>query len=392
MINTDKRREELKEKKDSGQELGRLFNIDIGLEDNISTKGIKTEVGSKMLEGYIPPFNASIVERILEQDAIIKTKIATREFGVGEKIDSKMGELVRAGDIKASIGLDVGGEVRNLAAASNLYGLKPTYGSISRYGLIGSGPSLEQVGIISEDIEVLKLIFESISGKDEKDSTSLVVEEIEDVHLKDLKIAIIKEYMDDLDGEARESLEKEIEKFKDLGGELEYISIASLKYAPAVYNILQSAEFSSDMGKFDGLLYGFNVEEYEDNEDFFIQNRTRGFSEEVKKKIMFGNFVLSEENYKDFYEKSQRIRSLIAEEVREEFKKYHIILSPIEGEDIKYTLLANLVGCPALSLPRREDKDLSLQVMGDKFSEKLLFKIAKEYEEKVLKNKDKEEK
>lgn len=377
-----KRQDELKIKKESGKELGKLFEMKIALEDNISTKGIKTEVGSKMLKDYIPPFNAEVVKRLLAEDAIVKGKIDTREFGVGEKIDSNMGEVVKSGEADASIGIDANGEIRSIASASNLYGLKPTYGSVSRYGAIGSAPSLEQVGIIAGDIDTVKDVFNSIAGKDKKDSASLELEKREVKDIKNLKIAVIKEHIESQDETVKEQIEKNLEKIKELGAKIEYVSIPSVKYASSIYNILQSAEFSSDMGKFDGVLYGYNVEEYSDNEDFFRRNRTVGFSETVKKKIMFGNFVLGEANYKDYYEKSQRIRTLIAAEIKEVFEKYDLIVSPIIGEGIDTTVVANLVGCPALSIPSIEDEGFSLQIMGEKFSEETLFKLAKVYEDK----------
>lgn len=384
----EKRQAELKAKKENGEVLGPLFGIEIALEDNISTKGRATEVGSKMLEGYIPPFDAEVVTRLLKNHAIIKAKVDTREFGVGEEIDSQMGQLVKDDQVDASIGIDAQGEIRSEGVKSHLYGLKPTYGSISRYGIIGSAPSLEQVGIISKTIDTMKLIFDSIAGKDNKDSTSLEIERLEKKSPKDIKIGILKEYMDIADKKVKDQVEKTIEAFKAMGVKIEYVSIPSVKYTSSAYKILQSAEFSSDMGKFDGLVYGFSVDDYSDNEDFFKKNRTRGFSEIVKKKIMFGNFVLSENNYRDYYEKSQKIRTLIAKEVQEAFKTFDIILNPIIGQDIKYTCLANLVGCPALSMPSI-DGDLGIQIMGDKFSEEVLFDLGKKYGQ-VLESTEKE--
>lgn len=384
----EKRQAELKAKKENGEVLGPLFGIEIALEDNISTKGRATEVGSKMLEGYIPPFDAEVVTRLLKNHAIIKAKVDTREFGVGEEIDSQMGQLVKDDQVDASIGIDAQGEIRSEGVKSHLYGLKPTYGSISRYGIIGSAPSLEQVGIISKTIDTMKLIFDSIAGKDNKDSTSLEIERLEKKSPKDIKIGILKEYMDIADKKVKDQVEKTIEAFKAMGVKIEYVSIPSVKYTSSAYKILQSAEFSSDMGKFDGLVYGFSVDDYSDNEDFFKKNRTRGFSEIVKKKIMFGNFVLSENNYRDYYEKSQKIRTLIAKEVQEAFKTFDIILNPIIGQDIKYTCLANLVGCPALSMASI-DGDLGIQIMGDKFSEEVLFDLGKKYGQ-VLESTEKE--
>lgn len=371
------RKEKLHLMKEEGKKLGKLFGMEIALEDNISTRGMKTEVGSKMLKDYIPPFDADLVKRIQDEDAIIKGKIETREFGVGKDIDSKLGGVVKIGQAHASIGIDAKGEVRNIAAKANLYGLKPSYGSVSRYGLIGSAPSLEQVGIIAEDVDTIEKIYHIICGKDKKDSSSLQIEKRDVKNVKDLKIAVLKEHINSQDENIRKKIEESIEKIKELGVKIEYVSIPSVKYSPSIYNILQSAEFSSDMGKFDGVVYGYKTDQYSDNEDFFKKNRSLGFSEEVKKKIMFGNFVLSEENYKDYYEKSQKIRTLIAKEVEKVFESYDIILSPI-WEDINTTVLANLVGSPALSLPS-EEKRFNLQIMGQKFSEETLFKLAKAY-------------
>lgn len=371
------RKEKLQLMKEEGKKLGKLFGMEIALEDNISTRGMKTEVGSKMLKDYIPPFDADLVKRIQDEDAIIKGKIETREFGVGKDIDSKLGGVVKIGQAHASIGIDAKGEVRNIAAKANLYGLKPSYGSVSRYGLIGSAPSLEQVGIIAEDVDTIEKIYHIICGKDKKDSSSLQIEKRDVKNVKDLKIAVLKEHLNSQDENIKKKIEESIENFKELGVKIEYVSIPSVKYSSSIYNILQSAEFSSDMGKFDGVFYGYKTDKYSDNEDFFKKNRSLGFSKEVKKKIMFGNFVLSEENYKDYYEKSQKIRTLIAKEVEKIFESYHIILSPIL-EDIDTRLLANIVGAPALSLPSL-GKELNLQIMGEKFSEETLFKLAKAY-------------
>lgn len=386
------RRKQLKEKKTKGEDLGSLFQVEIALEDNISTRGMKTEVGSKMLEGYIPPFDAEVVTRLKDADALIKGKIDTSEFGIEKKIDSTMGQVINEGEAHASIGIDTNGEIRGLAACSDLYGLKPTYGSISRYGLIGSAPSMEQVGIIAEDIATVQNIFNTIAGKDKKDSTSLEIVKSKVKDVKDIKIGILKEQIESQDDNIKRKIEKNLQKIRDLGVEIEYVSIPSVKYVNSIYNILQSAEFSSDMGKYDGLVFGYNEGQYSDNEDFFRKNRTASFSEKVKKRIMFGNFVLREENYKEYYEKSQRIRTLMAEEVREAFKSYDLILNTIMARSMEATLLANLVGAPALSLPTIEGEEFNLQIMGKKFSEETLFEFAKTYEDKILNRVEKEEK
>lgn len=378
----------LKSKQENKKALGKLFGMRLALEDNISTKGMLTSAGSKMLENYIAPFDAFVVEKILEEDGLITGKIDTREFGVGREIDSNMGRVINEGGADISIGIDVCGEMRNIASASGLYALKATYGSISRYGLIGSGPSLEQVGIISKNIENMKKVFYTIAGKDVRDSTSFEKREIKAKDIKKIKIGIIKDEMENLDESIREEIDKSLKIFKELHFTVKMTSIPSAKYAGTVFNILQSAEFSSDMGKFDGVAYGYKTKEYSDNEDFFKKNRSLGFSEEVKKKIMFGNFLLGKDNYKDYYEKSQKIRTLMTKELDEKFQEYDIILSPIVEEDSDYTVLANIAGKPAISLPSiSKGKKLGLQIMGDSFSEEVLFKLAQVYEEEVLKSK-----
>lgn len=380
-------------KKDKGETLGNLFKTRIALEDTISSKGMKTTVGSKMLKDYIPPFDANVVEKLLDEDAIINGKIDVKEFGVGKEIQSNIARVIKLDQADISIGVDACGEVRIEASACGLYALKPTYGTISRYGVIGSAPSLEQLGIIGRSISDIEKVFYTISGGDERDSTTFARKDIASKYIKDIKtikIGLIKEYLEDLDPRIKEEIDKEIEGLKSLGFIIKYITTPSVKYAPAIYNILQAAEFSSNMGKFDGVLYGYRTKEYKDTEDFYKRNRTEGFSIDVKKRILFGNFVLSEDNYKDYYEKSQRIRTLITEEVKEGFKEVDIILSPIIDKDTKYTVLANLIGKPSLSLPiEGQEENIGLQIMGGNFSEELLFKLGRLYEKEVLNKIDK---
>lgn len=379
------RKDLLESKKEKTQKQGSLYKFRIALEDNISTKGIKTQLGSKMLEDYIPPFNASVVESLEAEGGLIVGKVDTKDFGLGGSLDSQLGQVVKLGFADASLGIDSSGEIRILAGKSNLYGLKPTYGSISRYGLIGSAPSFDQLGIISKEVSKIRDIFQGISGKDEKDSTSLDAKKMDLPKLKDIKLGLIKEYYEELDPYFKGKMDKTLQGFKDLGCTIDLVSISSSKYSASVYNVLQSAEFASNMGKFDGVLYGHRTETYKDTEDFYRKNRTEGFSEEVKKRLVFGNFVLSKANYQTYYEKSQRIRTMIVEEVRASFTDYHILISPILKEDTKSTLLANVVGLPAMSIPSLgKDKYLSIGLMADSFGEEVLFNLCESLEENIL--------
>lgn len=370
---------EIDKKKQQGAKMGALAGIPMVASDDISTKGIRTTLNSKMLENYIPPFNATVIDKLYEEDSILLGKSNIREFGVGES-SNPWGTATAIENNEAAFGLvsDTIGEARQSAVTHNLYGLKPTYGMVSRFGLIGSSPSFEQIGIIAKHIDDLHTVFELVKGKDQKDSTSLDVDvngfsnSITD-SLEGIKIAIPKELF--IEG----TIIKTINLMERLGANIEFISIPSLEYVLQVYEIISSGEFSSNMGKFDGITFGYRASDYKNIDELYSKSRAESFGEAVKKKIIFGNFVLSSNYYKDYYEKSQRIRAMIKKELKEVFNQYDVILTPVINKESElgrdlFTIPANIGGLPALSMPNI-DNDLGVQLMGPAFSENKLFAI-----------------
>lgn len=373
---------EIDKKKNEENKLEALAGIPFVVSDDISTKGIKTTANSKMMENYIPPFNATVIEKLYKEDAILMGKSDIKEFGIGQS-DNPWGAAVAVANQEAVFALasDTVGEVRQSAAMNGLYGLKPTYGSISRYGLIGSAPSFEQIGIIAKNTRDISKIFKIAKGKDLKDSTSVEDKSQEAAldlteNLKGIKIALPKGYYEELIPETIKEMEK-------MGATVEEVSLPSLDYALQVYEIISSGEFSSNMGRYDGIAFGYRAEGYKDVDELYKKSRTESFGDDVKKRIIFGNYVLSSGQYKDYYEKAQQIRALISQEVKEIFNKYDLILTPVigKGTDLKrnyFTVLANVVGAPALSMPAKEDK-MGIQLIGPGFSEEKLLTIGAIY-------------
>lgn len=371
---------EIDKKKASGAKLGVLAGIPMIVSDDISTKGIRTTLNSKMMDNYAPPFNATIIEKLYKEDAVLLGKSNIKEFGVGET-NNPWGAATAIENNEAIFGIvsDTSGEVRQSAVTHNLYGLKPTYGAVSRFGLIGSSPSFEQIGIITKEIEDLPKVFQVINGKDSKDSTSLDSQVDEFTNnlngsLEGIKIALPKEYY------KNDIISESIKKMKELGANVEYISIPSLEYALQVYEIISSGEFSSNMGKFDGIAFGYRASDYNNVDELYSKSRAESLGEDVKKKIIFGSFVLSSNQYKDYYEKSQRIRGLICKELKDIFNKYDVILTPVinNESDIEsdlYTVSANISGLPALSMPNIDNNNIGIQLIGPAFSESVLFAI-----------------
>jgi len=371
-------------KKADGEKLGALAGIPMVVSDDISTKGIKTSLNSKMMENYIPSFDATIIEKIYKEDAVLLGKSSIAEFGVG-KVVNPWGTATAVANDGALIGIasDTSGEVRQSAVAHGLCGFKPTYGLVSRYGLIGSASSFEQIGVIAKNIKDLPKVFDVIKGKDKKDSTTLerdvepFVKDL-DGSLKNIKIALPKEYFKE------ELIPESIKTMERLGATIEYVSIPSLKYTLQVYEVLSSGEFTSNMGKYDGIAFGYRASDYNDVDELYKKSRAQSFGYDVKKKIIFGNYILSSGQYKDFYVKAQRVRGLIIKEVNDVFNKYDLIITPVinEGKDLDknfFTVTANIVGLPALAMPSIDGNNVGLQLMGPAFSEEMLFAIGSIY-------------
>lgn len=361
-----------------------LSGIPMIVEDSISTRGILTQSGSKILEGYIPVFDAKVVEKLLDEDAILIGKGNLGEFGITSSKNSyKTAKAVMDGEAVFGIMTDTNGEVRLSAAEYGLIGFRPTYGLISRYGIIARVSSLDQIGIISRNIEDLGIVLSKVVGKDERDSSSIEVEdqnyEIIKEEIKDLKIGVPKEYKD------KENVEFNvlIENLKKLGAKVDYTDIPSLKYSKASYEIISSAEFASNLAKFDGISYGYRTKEYENIDQIYKKTRTEGFGLEVKEKILFGNFVVNKDNYNDYYENAQKLRARLKKDFEGEFKEFDLILTPVDSES---TLGSNLAGLPSMSIPYKENMEnfSGFQIIADKFKEEKLLSFAYNYEAEVL--------
>jgi len=400
------------------QKIGELEGIPIAIKDNILVEGFKVTAGSKILENYIALYNATVIDKLKNAGAIIIGKTNLDEFAMGSSTEnSAFGFVKNPVDISrvpggssggsaaavaadhclGALGSDTGGSVRQPAAFCGVVGFKPSYGAVSRYGLIAMASSLDQIGVIAKTVEDSRLIFDIIKGKDKMDSTTINL----DFKPKssNLIIGIPKEYFEEgIDKEVEEEIEKAIKKFKDFGYEIKQISLPHTKYALAVYYILMPAEASANLARYDGIKYGYS----DNNKDLlenYLKTRAKGFGNEVRRRIMLGTYVLSA-GYKDaYYKKAQKVRNLIKQDFEKAFKDVDIILTPTTptpafkiGEkqdplsmylaDI-YTAPVSLAGLPAISLPikRANNLPIGLQLIGPQFKDDLVFDIAETYEQ-----------
>ncbi len=378
---------EIDEKRKRGEKLGVLAGIPMAITDDISTKDILTTVGSKMLKNYIPPFNATVVERLLKEDAIILGKLKVEEFGT-----TTFNSTVVVGKNEAvfSLGTDAGGSTREAALYNGVLSMKPTYGMVSRYGAMGNTSTFDQIGPITKNTKDMATILNIIVGYDKRDSTSIKKEKIDYTKaltkdIKGMKIGLLKEAVE----ENKEMAEEVIGQLRELGAIVEEISISSLEHVLPTYYIIACAEIASNAAKYDGIRYGYRTKEYENMEELYKNTRSEGFGIELKKQIMFGNFVVSEKQYEEYYKKAQRVRTLIKEELNEIFKAYDLIISPIiltkdEYKLEPYNLLANISGLPAMAIPYNKDKkgnSRGLSLMAPAYREDNLLKISNIYED-----------
>ena len=425
-----KEAENIDKKIAAGEKVSRFAGIPIGIKDNICTKGIKTTCGSKMLEDFISPYDATVMEKLNEEEIINLGKLNMDEFAMGSSTENSAffkthnpwdltkvpggssggaAAAVAASEIPWALGSDTGGSVRQPASLCGVVGLKPTYGLVSRYGLVAYASSLDQIGPITKDVEDCAILLNLIAEYDEKDSTSENKEKIDYTKnlkndIKGLKIGVPKEFFGEgIDEEVKEKLKSAIDKYKDLGAEIEEFSLDIAKYALATYYIIASAEASSNLGRFDGIRYGYRAKEYNDLDEVFINSRTEGFGEEVKRRIIMGTYVLSSGYYDAYYKKAQQVRTLIKNEFDKAFSKYDVIITPVSpttafkiGEksndplemylaDI-CTVSINMVGIPGLSIPVDVDKNglpIGMQILGNKFEEEKILNVAYNLESKI---------
>ena len=403
--------------------VGRLAGVPVAVKDNICTDGIKTTCASKMLEDYISPYDATVIKKLKGEGAIIIGKTNMDEFAMGSstensvfKSTSNPWDLARvpggsSGGSAAAVasnfaplalGSDTGGSIRQPAAFCGIVGLKPTYGVVSRFGLIAFASSLDQIGPMTKNVKDCALSIELLQGSDEKDSTSCNVEltakySLESENIKKLKVGVPKQFLaGELDSEVKNSIMKSVKILQKLGVKVEEVSLPINEEILSAYYIISSAEASSNLARFDGVRYGHRTSDYQNIEQLITNSRTEGFGEEVKRRILLGTYVLSSGYYDAFYNKAQKMRESIKKEYREIFSKYDLIISPVaptvafkKGEKTHsamqmylqdlYTVSVNLAGLPALSMNcgfAKNKLPIGLQIMGSHYSEEKIFQLA----------------
>lgn len=408
---------------------GLLFGIPVGIKDNISVKGMQNTCGSKFLEGYIAPYDATVVTKLKEEGAIILGKLNMDEFAMGSSTEHSAyfatknphdlervpggssggsAAAVSALEVPLSLGTDTGGSVRQPASFCGIAGLKPTYGNISRYGVTAFGSTLDQVGTFARDVKDLALLTTSISGYDKMDFTTNQRDRVDlykglNKDIRGKRIAIAKDFLGEgLDEDVRKNLMEMIDVIRDNGASVDFIDLKLTDYSLAAYYIISSAEASSNLARFDGIRYGKRADGAKDVIDLYNKSRSEGFGAEVKRRIMLGTYVLSAGYYDAYYSKALKVRKLIQDEYKEIFKGYDAIISPTtptpafklgdNKEDILamylndiYTVPVNIAGIPAVSIPsgKFNGLPLGLQIMGNYFDEQGILNIAHAVEQSL---------
>ena len=414
----------------SGEISSKYAGIPIGIKDNMCTKGVKTTCSSKMLENFVAPYNATAVEKLKNENLIDLGKLNMDEFAMGASTEysafkktvnpwnlnkvpggSSGGSAaaVAANLVPWALGSDTGGSIRQPASFCGVVGLKPTYGLVSRYGLVAFASSLDQIGPITKDVEDSAILLNIIAGHDEKDTTSINIEKKDYTKalkndVKGLRIGIPKEYYGEgINSEVKEALEKAIEEYKAMGAIVEEFSLPIADYALATYYIIACAEASSNLGRFDGIRYGYRTENFENLRDIFINSRTEAFGEEVKRRIILGTYVLSSGYYDAYYKKAQQVRTLVKKEFDKAFENYDVLITPTSptvafniGQrsnnplemylaDI-CTVSVNIAGLPGISIPcgvNSEGMPIGMQIIGKHFDEETILNAAYTYEQKI---------
>ncbi|MGC6769210.1 Asp-tRNA(Asn)/Glu-tRNA(Gln) amidotransferase subunit GatA [Enterococcus sp. LJL51] len=404
-----------------------LAGIPIGIKDNIVTKDIRTTAASKILHNFNPIYNATVMDKVYQADLIPVGKLNMDEFAMGGSTENSAfkktknawdatkvpggssggsAAAVAAGQIPVSLGSDTGGSIRQPAAFNGIVGMKPTYGRVSRYGLIAFSSSLDQIGPLTRNVKDNALALNAISGFDPKDGTSAgasVPDFTEGLtgDIKGMKIALPKEYLGEgVAPDVREAIMKAVDTFKALGATIDEVSLPHSKYGVAVYYIIASSEASSNLQRFDGIRYGYRSENVQNLEDVYVNSRTEGFGMEVKRRIMLGTFSLSAGYYDAHFKKAGQVRTLIMRDFDKVFADYDLIIGPAAptvayglGENINdpitmymndiLTIPVNLAGLPGMSIPAgfSEGLPVGLQLIGKAFDEQTMYKAAYAFEQ-----------
>ena len=403
-----------------------LAGIPIGIKDNIVTKDLLTTAASKILYNFDPIYDATVMDKVYQADMIPVGKLNMDEFAMGGSTETSYFKKTKnawdhskvpggssggsaaavAGQIPVSLGSDTGGSIRQPASFNGIVGMKPTYGRVSRFGLIAFASSLDQIGPMTRNVKDNALALTAISGYDEKDGTSSGVSvpnfaEGLTGDIKGMKIALPKEYLGEgVAPGVKENILKAAETFRSLGATVEEVSLPHSKYGVAVYYIIASSEASSNLQRFDGIRFGYRSENVKNLEDVYVNSRTEGFGEEVKRRIMLGTFSLSAGYYDAYFKKAGQVRTLIKRDFEKVFADYDLIIGPSSptvafgiGENINdpitmymsdiLTIPVNLAGLPGMSVPAglSEDMPVGLQIIGNYFDEKTMYQAAYAFEQ-----------
>jgi len=410
------------------EKIGGLAGIPIGLKDILCTKGIRTTCGSKILGNYVPFYDGTVISKLKENKAVFLGKLNMDEFAMGSSTENSGFQTTRnpwdlqripggssggsaaavaAGECIAALGTDTGGSIRQPASCCGVVGLKPTYGRVSRYGLVAFASSLDQIGPITKDVEDCAILLDGISGYDPFDSTSVNVE-VPDYrqflvnNVKGVRIGIPDEYfIEGMDPDVERSAKEAIGLLKKLGAEVKAISLPHTSYAVAIYYIICTAEASSNLARYDGVKYGFRSHRYGDLMEMYGRTREEGFGSEVKRRIILGTYVLSAGYYDAYYRKASQVRTLMKNDFEKAFEEVDVIVTPTAptpafriGEKAEdplqmylsdiLTIPVNIAGIPAISIPcgfSREGLPIGLQIMGKHFDEGMLLRAAYTFEQ-----------
>ena len=415
-----------------GDKIGILEGVPMTLKDNLSTKGIETTCCSKILTGYKPIYNATVWENLQSKGAVLLGKTNMDEFAMGSSCETSYfggatnthntnhcaggssggGASAVSGNIAPyALGSDTGGSIRQPASFCGIVGLKPTYGSVSRYGLIAYASSLDQIGPITKTVQDASIVFDAISDYDPMDSTCQgrqngVTFDTINNDIKGMKIGIVREYMDGIKDEVNDAILKAIKVYESLGAEIIYFDMPVIKFALPVYYIIACAEASSNLGRYDGIRYGYKAQHYNGIHDMICRTRSEGFGEEVKRRILLGTYVLSAGYYDAYYKKAQKLRGTIVNAFNSAFEKCDFILAPTVpmtafeiGKAVSdpietyltdiCTVPVNIAGLPSISVPcgyNKEGMPIGMQLIGNKFDEAKILNAANAYEKAMPEN------
>lgn len=416
------------QKRAAGEVLPALAGVPCGIKDNICTKGTTTTCASKMLEHFVPPYDAAVMEKLQNQQTVMLGKLNMDEFAMGSSTENSYFKTTRnprnldcvpggssggsaaavaAGEAAFALGSDTGGSIRQPAAFCGVVGMKPTYGLVSRYGLIAFASSLDQIGPLTKNVYDNAMVLETICGQDGRDSTSLPGLELNltqgiEGGVKGMRFALPKEYFSDaLQPEIAAAVRASAHRLETLGAQVDEVSIRELEYALPAYYVISSAEASSNLARFDGVKCGFRAENVKEIHELYKESRTQGFGAEVKRRIMLGSFVLSAGYYDAYYKKALQVRTLLKNAFDKVFTGYDAILAPVApttayriGEKTAdplemylgdvYTVPVNIAGLPALSLPCGTDNKglpIGIQLIGKPMSEATLYRAGFAFEQ-----------